>query len=103
MRLIFGQSVDKMEVENPIVFGGIKSHRCPVRGRGVLGVMSDFDPIDTKFSIEVEINAVEDYLKFGCDKLISYHAWVRPKKFNSISPLFLYFVTYVCICCILLF
>jgi len=95
MRLIFGQSVDKMEVENPIVFGGIKSHRCPVRRRGVLGVMSDFDPIDTKFSIKVEINAVEDYPKFCCDKLISYPAQVRLKKFNSISPLFLYFVMFV--------
>ena len=46
MRLIFGQSVDKMEVENPIVFGGIKSHRCHIGGQGVFGVMSDFNSID---------------------------------------------------------
>ena len=52
MKLIFGQSVDKMAVESPIVFGGIKLHRCPVGGRGVLGVMSDFGPIDMKFGME---------------------------------------------------
>ena len=56
MRLIFGQPVDKIEVESPIVFGGIVSNRCLVGGRGVLGVMSDFDSIDIKFGMEVEFD-----------------------------------------------
>jgi len=48
MGLIFGQSVDKIAVESPIVIGGIKTRRCPVgeEGWGVLGIMSDFGPID---------------------------------------------------------
>ena len=57
MKLIFGQSVDKIGVETPIVFGGIKSHGCSVGGRGVLGVMLDFDPIYMKFSMEVEFES----------------------------------------------
>jgi len=82
MRLIVGQSVDKIAFESPIVFGGIKSHRCPVRWRGVLGVMSDFDPIDMKFGMEVEFDAFKDYPKFGCDKLISCPVRARIKKFS---------------------
>jgi len=53
MRMIFGQPVDKSGIENPIVFNGIKSHECPIGGRGVLGVMPDFDPIHMKFGMEV--------------------------------------------------
>jgi len=56
MRLIFGQPVDKIEVESPIVFGSIVLHRCLVGRQGILGVMSDFDPIDMKFGTEVEYN-----------------------------------------------
>ena len=47
--------------------------------------MLDFDPIDIKFGIEVEFDALKDYPKFGCDKLIS-----RPVKAgtkNSANPL----------------
>ena len=52
MRLIFGQPVDnKVAVESPIVFGGIKLHDCSVGGRGVLGVMLDSDPIYMKFGM----------------------------------------------------
>ena len=61
MRLIFGQSVDKIAVESPIIFGGINSQGCPVRWQGILGVMSDFGPIDRKFSMEVEVDALNYY------------------------------------------
>ena len=54
--MIFGQPVDKSGIENPIVFNGIKSHECPIGGRGVLGVMPDFDPIHMKFGMEVEFD-----------------------------------------------
>jgi len=47
------------------------SHRCLVGGRGVLGVMSDFNPIDMKFGMEVEFNQYNDFPKFGHDELIS--------------------------------
>jgi len=56
MSLIFGQSVDKIVVDFPIVFGGTTSHECPLGVRGVLGVMSDFDTIDMKFGMEVEFD-----------------------------------------------
>jgi len=61
MRLILGQSVDKMAVENRIVFGGLKSHRCPVEGEAFWGVMADFRPIDMKFGVEVEFDELNDY------------------------------------------
>ena len=50
MRLIFGQLVDEIGVESPIAFSGIKLNRCPIGGPGLLGVMSDFDPIGMKLS-----------------------------------------------------
>ena len=56
MRLIFAQPVDKIEVESPIVFGGIVLHRCLVGGRAVLGAMPDFDLIDMKFGMKVEFD-----------------------------------------------
>ena len=76
MRVMFGQSVDKIAVESPIVFGGIKSHECPAGGRGILGVMSDFVPINMKFGIKVEF----DEIKFGCNRVISCPA--RINKFS---------------------
>ena len=82
MRLILGQSIDKMAVENPFVFGGLKSYRCPVGGRGVLGVVSDFDPIDMKFGMEVEFDELNDYPKFSCNELISCPVGARTKKFS---------------------
>ena len=60
MRLILGQLVDKIAVESPIVFGGIKSHGCPIGGQGILGVISDFNSIDMKLGMEVEIDALND-------------------------------------------
>jgi len=80
MGLIFGQSIDKITVESPIIFGGIKSQGCPVRGRGILGVKSDFGPIDRKFSMEVEVDALNYYSKFVCNQLNSYLAPVCPKN-----------------------
>ena len=71
MKLIFGQPVDKIVVENPIVFGCIKSHGCLIGRRGVLGVMSDFDLIDMKFNMKVEFDELNDYLTVGWDELIS--------------------------------
>ena len=59
MRLIVGQPVDKMAVESPIVFGGIKSHECPAGGRGILGVMSDFGSINMKFGMEVRVSYIK--------------------------------------------
>ena len=60
-------------------------HRCPVGGRGVLGVMSDFRPIDMKFGMEVEFDALNDYPKFDHDQLISSLVGVLQK--NSANPL----------------
>ena len=71
MRLILGQPIDKIAVESPIVFGDIKLHGCPIGGRGILGVMSDFYAINMELSMEVEIDALNDYPKFGCHQLIS--------------------------------
>ena len=58
MKLILGQPVDKIAVESPIVFGGIKLNGCLIGGRGILGVMSDFGPIDMKFGTEVELSLI---------------------------------------------
>jgi len=87
MRLIFGQPVDKIAVESPIVSGGIISHRCFVGGQGVLGVMSDFDPIVMKFGMEVEYDELNNYPKFGCDELISYPVGARTKISANTFPL----------------
>ena len=73
MRLVFGHPVDEIEVESPIVFGGIQLHGCLVGGWGVLGVMSDFGPIDMKFGMEVEFDALNDYPKFGSDPVSYTH------------------------------
>ena len=69
MRLIFGQPVDKISVESPIVFCAIKSHECPVEGRGILGVMLDFDCIYMKFSMKVDFDELNDFPKFGYNQL----------------------------------
>ena len=82
MKFILGQPVDKMAVESPIVFGSIKSHGFPVRGRGVLGVMLDFDSIHMKFSMEVEFDELNDFPKFGYNQLISCPVRGRTKKFS---------------------
>ena len=82
MRLILGQLVDKITVESPIVFGGIKLNRCLIGGRGVLGVMSYFGPIVMKFGMEVEIDELNDYPKFGCHQLISCPVASHIKKFS---------------------
>jgi len=63
MKLIFGQPVDKITVQSPIVFGGIKSHDCPVGWPGILGVMLDFDPISIKFGMEVAFVKLNDFPK----------------------------------------
>jgi len=82
MKLIVSQPVDKVVVERLIVFGGIKLHECPVGGRGVLGVTSDFRPIDMKFGMGAEFDILNDYPKFGCDQLISCPVGGRIKKFS---------------------
>ena len=84
MRLIFGQSVDKIEVESPIVCSGTKLHRCPAGGRGVLRVMSDFDPIDMKFGMVVEFVELNKYPKFDSHQLISCPVSAPAK--NSANP-----------------
>jgi len=70
MKLIFGQPVDKIAVESPIVFGGITSHECLVGRRGVLVVMSDFDLIFMKFGMEVDFDELNNFPKFGDGQLI---------------------------------
>ena len=45
--------------------------------------MSDFDPIDMKFGMEVEFDELNDYPKFGCDELISCPVGARTKKFSE--------------------
>jgi len=82
MKLIFGQPVDKIVVKSPIVFGSIKSHRCPVGGRGVFGVMLDFDLIYMKFNMCVEFYELNDFPKFGYNQLISCAVRARTKKFS---------------------
>ena len=49
------------------------------RGRGILGVMHDFDPIYMKFGMEVDIDELNDFPKFGRDQLISYPVGARTK------------------------
>ena len=75
-------SLVSVRIEIPIVSDDICSHQCPVRGRGILGVMSHFDSIETKLSMMVEIDARNIFPKFGSDKLISRFAPTRTKKFS---------------------
>ena len=82
MKLIFDQSVDKITVESPIVFGGIKLHDCPVGGWGILRVMPDSDPIYTKFGMVVEFDELNYYPKFGSHQLISCPVRATAKKFS---------------------
>jgi len=82
MQLNFGQPIDKMAIESPIVFGSIKWRGCPVGGQGVLGVMLDFDPIYMKFSMEVDFDELNDLPKFGYNQLISCPVRARTKKFS---------------------
>ena len=44
--------------------------------------MSDFDQIETKFSMMIEIGTPNSFPKFGLDKLISGLALTRTKKFS---------------------
>jgi len=39
---------------------------------GLLGVISDFGPIDMKFGIEVEFDVLNDYQTFGHNRSISF-------------------------------
>ena len=49
-----------------------------------MGVMLDFYPIYMKFSMEVEIDVLNDYPKFGCDQLISCLVEGHTKKIQQI-------------------
>ena len=42
--------------------------------------MSDFGPIDMKFSMEVEFDESNDYPKFGSDQLVSCPVGALTKK-----------------------
>ena len=42
--------------------------------------MSDYDPIYTKFGMEVEFNELNDFPKFGYDRVISCLIGARTKK-----------------------
>ena len=44
--------------------------------------MSDFDPIEMKFGMQVKIDILNNTPKFGCDQLISRLAPTRTKKFS---------------------
>ena len=52
------------------------------RGARRFGGNVRYGPIDMKFGMEVEFNALKDYPKFGCDQLISCPAGARTKKFS---------------------
>ena len=82
MKVLFGQPVDKIAVESPIVFGSLKSHGYPVGGRGILGVMLDFDSIHIKFSMEIEFDELNDFPKFGYNQLISYLVKALTRKYS---------------------
>ena len=45
-----------------------------------MGVMSDFNPIEMKFGIQVMNDVLNNILKFGCDQLISGITPTRTKK-----------------------
>ena len=47
-----------------------------------MGVMSNIGPIDMKFGMEVEFDALNDYPKFGSDQLISCPVGALTKKFS---------------------
>ena len=49
--------------------------------------MSDFNPIDIKFGMEVEYDELNDYPKFGCDELISCPVGARTKNSANAFPL----------------
>jgi len=70
-----------VEIKNPIVFGAL-ARISASRGRGNLGVMSDFDPIERKFGMQVKIDILNNILKLGCDQLVSDIAHTRTKKFS---------------------
>ena len=86
MRLILGQPVDKIAVESPIVFGGMKSHGCPIVARR-FRVISDFGPIGMKFGMKVEIDALNHCPKFHCDQMISCPVGVVQKNSANTFPL----------------
>ena len=44
--------------------------------------MSDFDPIEIKFGMQVKIDILNNILKLGCDQLVSDIAHTRTKKFS---------------------
>ena len=52
-----------------------------------MGVMSDFGPIDMKLGMEVEIDELNDYPKFGCHQLISCLVGGRTKNSANALPL----------------
>ena len=83
MKIIFGQPVEEVAVESPIVFGGMKLHEGPIWGRGVLEVMFDSDLIYMKFGMEIEFDVLNDFPKFGCDQLISCLIGARTMKFSQ--------------------
>jgi len=87
MKLIFGQSLDKIAFEFPIVFGYIGLHRCLVEGRDILGVISYFDSIYMKFGMKIEFDVLNNYPKFGFDQLISCPVRARTKNSAKIFPL----------------
>jgi len=69
-----------------MAFGAIKFQECPIGGRGVLEVMSDFSPIDMKFGMEVKFDVLNGYPKFGYDQLISGSVGGRAKNSANAYP-----------------
>ena len=47
------------------------------RGRGVLGVIPEFDRIYTKFGMEVKYDVLKDFPKFGCNQ--NYKVFLNAK------------------------
>ena len=53
--------------------------QCPVGWQSILGVMSDFDPIELKFGVKVEFDVLNNLPKFGHNQLIRGLALTPPK------------------------
>ena len=69
-------------MKNTIVFGIISSRQCLIGGRGILGVISDSNPIMMKFGMKVKFEVLNNFQKFGCDQLIGDLASTHTKKFR---------------------
>jgi len=55
-------------MKNSIVFSAINSPLCLASGRGILGVLSNFDQIEMKFAKKIGFDVLNNFPKFGFDQ-----------------------------------